>query len=874
MRALSIDDCQGLCDALMLSNTAATTTAATTKIRRFSAAENEQDDSLTADESELLQYQAAVLISHAAELGHTAKLLDAGVVRALLTTLETAQHPEVRAATATALRTLCRDADARQAAATAGCLRPLARQLQSPNAAPRRAAARAVTNVVMKSEAWKREAVEKFSICHSLVAMLRVADDPLGQEVAAAALANLAANNEAVQSAICKNTDIFASLSEVLTRKNASFSSSSSSSSSSNNNTVAAQFAAARAIRNLTSRVHYNRLKAAAAVGIVPGLVLLLSSADAAARTAGASALATLLDGCSDGVAQALAAGAGPQLVDMLVDGGGGDLASRDAAVCALAHLNAAAAAVTSSSNNGGGGGANNTASTTENIHNNNNRTTPSLPPMTTAFRIDMDTAPALIALLSTASPLGRRAAARLLTFLASKKCNKDELVTQGAIPPLIGMLSASQDGLRRAAVTALCALMHRCDLGRQQFMQTRGSSSSSSSLSSPFIDSNTTTTTATTSTLINGGIAALVALLRKGESEEEITRQEASRAIGILCANNHFRQGEAAHAAGAIPALVSILGGDSTTPAAGKEAAAVALSNLACLPSNQAALAAAGAGPMLLRLLRSEAPPQCRHSAARALSNMVADGMPAELSPALSEMVQLLSALAAAAAAAKDDDGVLGGAADHHQDQVLIENVQVAAATALGNISCADARGAAAVATYGGAAALAHLCRSSAPPVREAATQGLWEACRGSAEARRVAIAQGVIAWLVHLLLVGEDPTKEAAAGCLAELTRNGGGACVEAEKAGAERQLQRLVDDGENEEVSGAAAVALRALKHRSPHSPSVESELSQRLSSLRQAGSKVWVSGGDGEQDTTTTTANPTNEEEEFGTTASTQ
>ena len=184
-----------------------------------------------------------------------------------------------------------------------------------------------------------------------------------------------------------------------------------------------------------------------------------------------------------------------------------------------------------------------------------------------------------------------------------------------------------------------------------------------------------------------------------------------------------------------------------------------------------------------------------------------------------------------------------------HHHNE---HEHQIAAACALGNLACADSHGALAVAKYGGAAVLAQLCRSEVPSVREAAAQGLWESCRGSPEARHVAaVQQEVVPWLCQILTVGEDPAKEAAAGCLAELTRCGEIVCAAAEEAGAPLLLQRLADHG-TVDVAGAAAAALKALKRRSPDSPSLEHELSQRLSSFRELGSRRFDSGGEEEEE----------------------
>lgn len=184
---LHVEDSVGLCNALRM---------------KWQYIDDDEDSTSPAG-ALILQYQAAELMAHAADCGLAGKLVEAGAITALLSALELSNHAAVRAAVATALRTLCRDSAAREAAAAAGCIRPLARHLQSPNAGPRRAAARALGNVLVAGEGWKREAVERFSISQSLVAMLR-SDDAIGQEASASALANLAANSEAVQAAVGK----------------------------------------------------------------------------------------------------------------------------------------------------------------------------------------------------------------------------------------------------------------------------------------------------------------------------------------------------------------------------------------------------------------------------------------------------------------------------------------------------------------------------------------------------------------------------------------------------------------------------------------------------------------------------------------------
>jgi len=777
VETLSIDDCQGLCQALTLTPSLNTTEGAAT---------NGNSTTHPSPAALLTQYKAAVLLSYAAEhQGYTQKLLAAGAIPSLLIALENIHRTSITTAAATALRTLCRDSTARETAAAAGCLHPLARLLQSPHAGPRRAAARAVGNIIVAGEQFKRDAVEKYSIPGSLIAMLR-SDDALGQEAAALAIANLAANSEKVQIALGK-TDVFNPLSEILqTAMNMTTTPS-----------MPSTYAAARAVRNLTSRVQFNRLKASAA-GTVPGLVAtLVHSQDPAGRAIAASALATVMDGCSDAVTQAVHAGGATELLKILKEDS--SVACKDAAACALVHIVQA------------------------NVLQYDNGSAREL--NTASVGISTSALPALLVLLSHGTPSGRHAAARLIVFLAKFK-SKDAVVAAGAVTHLVPLLSAKHDSVRRQAATALCVLMHRCDAARLQLMDAQG-------------------------------LPLIVSLLKKSSSltlssspkenfqqesiVEEGTRQEAARALGILCSNNNFSQGTTAAAAGAITALVNIVreGTESNAAPSTQEAAAVALNNLACLPTNQSALAAARAGQALLRLLHKDAPSSgCRVAAARGLSNMIADGVPNELRRNVSDMVHLLTELGVSST---DEEVKISLPHGHNEHEH-----QMAAACALGNLACADQHGADAVATYGGAAVLAKLCRSDVPAVREAAVQGLWESCRGSAAALQVAaVEEDVVPWLVQILIIGEDPAKEAAAGCLAELTRCGEVVCAAAEEAGALQLLHRLVDHG-SVDVAGAASAALKALQRRSPDSPSLENELSQRLSSLRELGSRRFNCG----------------------------
>ena len=194
---LNADDLVGLCRVLRMKC-------------QFSTDFSTDDDVITTSPAGvlLLQYRAAELMTHAADCGHSGKLLEAGAVPALLSVMDQNPNAALRAAVATALRVICKDPVAREAAAVAGCLRPLARHLSSPHAGSRRAAARALGNVLVIGEGLKREAIERYGVSQSLVAMMR-SDDVIAQEASSSALANLAANSEAVQTAVGKTGTFF-----------------------------------------------------------------------------------------------------------------------------------------------------------------------------------------------------------------------------------------------------------------------------------------------------------------------------------------------------------------------------------------------------------------------------------------------------------------------------------------------------------------------------------------------------------------------------------------------------------------------------------------------------------------------------------------
>ena len=914
-----------LCEALLGSS--AQQQSATTTFTSFANNQDNQEEDCQSNDvhpspgRELAQFKASILANDLFERRTRLQATAAAVaIQALVHALDTTSHPLIRAATATALRTLCREPAWRQKAAGAGALRPLSRHLGSPHAAPRRAASKALSNLLITDEGMKKEAIEKFSVAQSLVAMLH-SEDALGQEAAASALANLAANSESVQSAICRHCDVFTPLSEVL-RNPMSL--------------PATHVAAARAVKNLTSRVHANKMKAAHNGGIVSGLVGLIKSAqEGTTKAAALAALATLTDGCGEAITQALASGVCDTLVDILEEYGGAkvntscsnsngssdvELTCCDAAAVVLVHIvpppptpsppfssqqqhyqeirPASAPAQIPA---------------TPSTPNTTTTATPTTPEHHVApyhstssisiCSLNLLTIPALVSILrppSSTTIAGKRAAARLLSWLARSPASKRAVVEGGGVAALVACLASPHDGLQRQGATTLCTLLHRCDAGRAALCD------------SP------------------QGIARLVGLLTPKKDAAAVeqqqqyrgTQKEAARAISILCANNSCHQGEHVGEAGAIPALQAIieqglsatcssssssspsLAADSPfcsthsssstatpppppPPVAGAvEAAAAALSNIACVPSNQSRMAEARVATSMLKLLQPQYSTGMtgRHTAARALSNLMADGfIPGDIatSSSVQQMVRDLVQLA--------EDGMRGsrssessGSSWSGDESCLKDDIeaQVAVAGALGNLSCilsihgGDRRssgddvatedavgvdtGAEAVARCGGAALLCSLCRSKTPAVRESAVQGLWEVCRGSQGARSVAVTSGVVPWLVQLLAVGgegegeegSDSAQEAAAGCMAELARDGGVACEEAERAGAVGLLQRLVAGaGAGGRVGEMAGLALRAIQERKfPDSQSIENELSQRLSLLREAGSRRWESGSE--------------------------
>lgn len=202
--------------------------------------------------------------------------------------------------------------------AQAGAIPLLAQLLTSGSRSTREAAARALSNLVVNSEANKVEVV-RFGAIHSLVRMLE-SESEFSREAAAAALANLAANSEGTQGAIARAGAIPALVAAL------------------RHSTPAAQQHAARALRNLAGRDNANKLRSAEA-GAIPLLVDLMRdgpAGDAACQAAAASALSAIASNCEETQLAVAQAGALPVLCTLLESV---DMPCREAAAWALSNL-------------------------------------------------------------------------------------------------------------------------------------------------------------------------------------------------------------------------------------------------------------------------------------------------------------------------------------------------------------------------------------------------------------------------------------------------------------------------------------------------------------------------------------------------------
>lgn len=542
---------------------------------------------------------------------------------------------------------------------------------------------------------------------------------------------------------------------------------------------------AARVLRNLTSRQGSNKIKAASA-GAVPCLIALMRSEDAGDRSAAAAALANLICGCTLAREEASAKGAVPLLLDML--DGAESPAGKEAALSALATILGQVE-----------------------------------PPSVPSELVTRDHVAEVILLLQSGPETSRRAAVRLVKALAAGwgGRRKAELADAGAVTPLVALLTAQELATRQTAAAAVRVLAHKCDSNRHSFIQ--------AGVASPLVG------------LLSMDCHGL---------ETDHTREEAASALAVLTANNHYRQGEMIAAAGAIPPLVAILQAEDSRWET-LAAAASTLANLACLPACQEAVLHAGTVALLLRLLRSHSPAgsqadlsgrsRCQEAAARALANLAADSLPADIAAALPQTASLLAQLAL------EESNPQG---------------QISAATALGNLACSGAAAAEAVAASGAPAALVAMCRSPMHAVREGGVLALLEVCSGAAEGRRALVHAGAVPWLAQLLLIGEDSVKEASALCIAELAKEGAAVKKAVERSGAAATLKNLAgcgSDGGDEgdpgmaAVAAAAAAALAGLQ-RSGAGSGEESEGEGTLRqlentlrlSLRASGSKLWGSG----------------------------
>lgn len=245
------------------------------------------------------------------------------------------------------------------------------------------------------------------------------------------------------------------------------------------------------------------------------------------------------------------------------------------------------------------------------------------------------------------------------------------------------------------------------------------------------------------------GAVLPLVELLR--ETTAPAVQEAAAAALGILCADGEAAQSTLLRA-GAVPALVRLLGSDASVPT---HAAASALRNLAA-NHNQAQLAIAQAGaiaPLIHLLAHSDRGVQAQ--AASALGNLAGDSSQNHFAKqvtiaqagALSPLVRLLTT----------------------------DNAEVreASASALRMLATNNADNQVAVAHAGAIHPLVQLLRDEAPSVREEAAAALGNLVFFNDETNsgnQAAIAKaGAVPFLAELL---KDPKAQVtAAGALRNL-------------------------------------------------------------------------------------------------------
>eukprot|EP00887_Chlorella_sp_A99_P004977 scaffold4.g4977.t1 len=334
--------------------------------------------------------------------------------------------------------------------------------------------------------------------------------------------------------------------------------------------------------------------------------------------------------------------------------------------------------------------------------------------------------------------------------------------------------------------------------------------------------------------------IPPLVDLLQPGASSL-FCQQEAAGALANLSCTDDVGPGLEMEQHGAVPLLAAMMqpGGSS----AAREAAASAISNLACIRPCQAAVISAGAVPLLLALLQLGSSPGCQEAAARALANLLwgnlSDGTrAAELRIAAHRAIPLLV-------------GIVSGGSD---------GARQAAARALSNIASrralppssmllltCDSAAQGKIAWSTAPAALVALCQSPSDTLRKAAAVALWDIARASELGRNAVAAAGAIPRLTPLLLFGSSAVEEAAAGTLGELASVSAAVRQEITDAGAVPLLRQLAR-GDGAAAAAAATRALSSLGVRVGLEAGRPPSHSGERAPVRTAWRRLWTAGVD--------------------------
>ncbi|KAG1676481.1 hypothetical protein FOA52_002301 [Chlamydomonas sp. UWO 241] len=290
------------------------------------------------------------------------------------------------------------------------------------------------------------------------------------------------------------------------------------------------------------------------------------------------------------------------------------------------------------------------------------------------------------------------------------------------------------------------------------------------------------------------GAIPALVQLL--GPDSTAGVQASATLALCLLATDHAQNQAAIGSAAGAIPALVKLLA--PNMPAEVRRHALLALCNLAANHAqNQAVMAAAGAIPILVQLLGPESLSDVQAIAARTLGSLAfnhAQNLAA--AGAVPALVQLLGP---------------GSSADVQLGPGSSAGVQENAAGALMNLAL-DAGLKVTIAAAGAIPPLVQLLGSGSPPgVQEAATGVLMTLMTQNTVNQVAMAAAGAIPSLVRLLGAGSPAGVQewtlVALSCLAENADNQ----VTIAAAGAIPPLVQLLGSGPPADMQDNTAAAL---------------------------------------------------------------